>query len=63
MKALLTFFNSKFTEKYNFGVVNIPLLIIILLTLLAALSLCIVISKRHRLYVGKKEDKKENAYT
>ena len=63
MKGILSTLANFFAEKKYTGSMNIPLLVIILAVLLTALWICIVISKRNRLYINSKNDDKDNAYT
>ena len=58
-EALLSLLNVLFSEGRNDGF-NFPALIIFILILLAALFLCIRISKRYHLYESKEE--KEETY-
>lgn len=51
-----------FTDKHISSVMNIPLLVITLVTLLLAQVLCIWVSKRNSLYIKKKIVKKDNTY-
>lgn len=63
MKGILSTLANFFVDKKYTGSMNIPLLIIILAVLLTALWICIIISKRNRLYINSKNDNKDNAYT
>lgn len=63
MQGVLTYLIQFITDEQVNNILNIPLLIITLVTLLIALWICIVISKRNKLYIRNKEDKKDNAYT
>ncbi len=63
MKGVLTYLIQFITDEQVNNILNIPLLIITLVALLIALWICIVISKKNKLYIRNKEDKKDNAYT
>lgn len=63
MKGILSSIVSFFSDKQAAGNVNIPLFIVTLVILLVALGLCIIISRKNRLYIRRKDDKKDNAYT
>lgn len=63
MKGALTYLIQFITNEKVNNVLNIPLLIITLAVLLIALWVCIVISRKNKLYIKNKDDKKDNAYT
>jgi ribose/xylose/arabinose/galactoside ABC-type transport system permease subunit len=62
MKGILSSIINFFSDKQAAGIVNIPLFIVTLVILLVALWICIIISRKNRLYIRQKKDKKDNAY-
>jgi preprotein translocase subunit SecG len=63
MKGILSSITDFFTDKQITGIMNIRLFVITIVILLIALGICMLISKRNRLYFRKKENKKDNAYS
>lgn len=61
MKGVLSVFINFLSDKQHNGNVNMPLLIITLIVLLAALWICIEISRKNKLYINNKQKNKDNA--
>ncbi len=58
MKVVLNFFTRLLSSKQDVAYqINIPVLIIVIGLLLAALGLCILISRKNRLYINNKKQK------
>lgn len=62
MKGVFSSLINFFIDKQYNGDVNWLLFVIVIAILLAALWICITISKRNRLYINYKKDDKDNAY-
>lgn len=60
MKAILTFIVQFFTESQDTYSIKVPALLLVLMVLLIALWICMVITKKNRLYIKPKE--KDNIF-
>ncbi len=58
MKVILNFITQLLTSKQDVSYqINVPVLIVVISLLLAALGLCILISRKNRLYIHNKKQK------
>lgn len=57
-KNIITFF----TEKQGTEAVDVPLMVISILVLLIALGICVIISKKNKLYIHHKKKSQKKAY-
>ncbi len=63
MRVILSNIINFLSDRQFGGRLNLTVLVITLIALLIALWICIVISRKNKLYINYKEDKKDNAYT
>ncbi len=59
MNRILTFLAEFITNTNDSGGMNTPLLIIVIVLLLSALTICIVISRHYKLYIHSNEKNSE----